>query len=52
MTLWDILLPFEIAALVGLSGYLYMLEKRSRFLKKQEKRIQKANQMPKLIEET
>ena len=50
MTIWTILLPFELAALVVLSVYLYHLEKRARYLKRQEKRLRVAKKLPKLVE--
>lgn len=45
MNIWELLLPFELGALIGLSVYLIHLERRVRFLKRQEKRMDLAKDL-------
>jgi hypothetical protein len=52
MTTWQMLIPFEAATLVALCAYLVHVEKQARFLKGQEKRIEKAKRLPLLAKKS
>lgn len=49
MTIWQMLIPFEVATLGVLCLYLISVEKQTRFLKRQEKRIARAKKLPMLV---
>jgi hypothetical protein len=51
MNIWTLLLPFEVCAFLLLSVYLVHLERRARFLKRQDKRIELAKQLGISMEE-
>jgi hypothetical protein len=52
MAIWQMLIPFEVATLVVLCAYLIHVVKQARFLKGQEKRIEKAKRLPSLAEKS
>lgn len=49
MTLSTLLIPFEVLTLVVLLIYLVHIEIKARFLRKQEKRMKAAQQLPRLV---
>ena len=52
MTIWTMLIPFELAAVVVMCMYLYSVEKQARYLKRQERRQKLADELPKLAQST
>jgi cbb3-type cytochrome oxidase subunit 3 len=51
MVIWELLIPLELFLLVCFFLYLWRMEKRSRFLGHQEKRIKLADQLENLAKE-
>ncbi|MGQ9655911.1 MAG: hypothetical protein ACUVXD_17770 [Thermodesulfobacteriota bacterium] len=51
MNIWSLLMPLEYFLLAGLLLYLIRLERRNRYLRRQEKRMRRAKEMPRLAEE-
>ncbi len=51
MNIWNLLMPLEYFLLAGLVLYLVRLERRNHYLRRQEKRIRRAKEMPRLAEE-
>lgn len=51
MNIWNLLMPLEYFLLAGLVLYLVRLERRNHYLRRQEKRISRAKEMPRLAEE-
>ena len=52
MTIWTMLIPFELAAVAVMCLYLFQVEKQARYLKREERRQKLAAELPKLAQST